>query len=204
MSTVSSTDKKTGSSSKSEQTSDNKTEQPPQYSETTTTTPPATETPKALTLAQIIVGKWRGSVDMAPLLLEEGYVVEGTQMVFCDIEFTSGGVLYEKIDKESMKTVFTNMMTKVMNDYLIENNLTKDQFEVEEGKSYDEFLNELVQNMIDLVPQTIINTYKFEGNDLYVHEQYADDFEKMEYSFNGENQLTIDEEGQSITYTRIS
>ena len=51
----------------------------------TTSTTATTPTPK--TPAQLILGKWRGSADIAPLLAEQGYAVEGEQLVSCDMEF---------------------------------------------------------------------------------------------------------------------
>ncbi len=193
---TSSTDEKTESASNSSETTADETNNIPVSSEPITTTP--TKTPD-----QIIVGKWRGSVDMAPMFLEQGYAVEGAQMVSCDIEFTSGGVIYETIDRVSLNAVYTAVLTKVLNDSLTENNLTKEQFEASIGKTYDEYLNELVQIAMELVPKTIINAYKFEGNDLYVREPNDADFEKEEYSFIDENKLTIVESGEVITYTRI-
>ena len=136
--------------------------------------------------------------------MEQGYYVEGEQVVFYDLEFTSGGILYETIDRESLKTVYTNLYVQMLNESLKENNLTKEQFETEIGMTYDEYLNELVQMTIDLIPQTSISAYKFIDEDLYVREQNDADFEKEEYSFSGENTLTLVESGISITYTRIS
>lgn len=195
---TSSTDNKTESSSKSSESSSVSTNKTPTSSDSTTTTPTTPKTP-----AQIIVGKWRGSLDMAPLFSEQGYPMEGTQIVSCDIEFTSNGIVYEIIDRESAKTLYTNLFTQVVNDMLTENNLTKEQFEASAGKTYDDYLNELVQSAMELIPQTFISAYKFEGNDLYVREQNDADFVKREYSFNGENKLAIVESGVSITYTRI-
>ena len=155
------------------------------------------------TPAQIIVGKWRGSVDMAPMFSEQGYAVDGVQMVSCDVEFTANGVVYEVIDRASLKAVYTNVLTKALDASMEENNLTKEQLEASIGKTYDQYLTELVQVTMEMVPQTIISAYKFEGNDLYVREQNDADFEKESYSFSGENKLTIVESGTSVTYTRI-
>ena len=166
---------------------------------TTTSTTPTPKTP-----AQLILGKWRGSADIAPLLVEQGHAVEGEQLVSCDMEFASGGVLYTTIDRESLKKAYTNVFTSVLNAELEKNNLTKEDFEANAGKTFDEYLNELVQFGMQIVPKTIINAYKFVGNDLYVRDQEDDDFEKEEYSFSGENKLTILDGGRHITYTRIS
>lgn len=196
----SSSDNKIESSPEKSEVSNNKTSDTPVPSNPTT--PSIVEQVKAP--YQLIIGKWHGNVDMAPMFLEQGYAVEGTQMVSCDIEFTSNGVIYETIDRDSLKTAYTNVFTSVLNSSLTENNLTKEQFESSIGKTYDEYLNELVQTAMNLVPQTIISSYKFEENSLYVREQNDTDFEKEEYSFNGENKLTIVESGVSVTYTRIS
>lgn len=168
----------------------------------TTSTTATTPTPK--TPAQLILGKWRGSADIAPLLAEQGYAVEGEQLVSCDMEFASGGVLYATIDRESLKKAYTNIFTSVLNAELEKNNLTKEEFEANAGKTFDEYLNELVQFGMQIVPKTSISAYKFVGNDLYVRDQNDEDFEKEEYSFSGENKLTILDGGTHITYTRIS
>ena len=141
---------------------------------------------------------------MAPMFSEEGYHMDGEQMVSCDVEFTSGGVVYETIDRVSLQTVYVNFFTLWIDNMLSENNLTKGQFESSIGMTCDEYLNQLVQVAMESVPQTIIMAYKFEGEDLYVREQNDADFKKQEYSFSGENKLTMVEEGQAVTYTRIS
>ncbi len=219
ISTTSSTEKETESSSESDMPStssvDTTKESTPKSSKPTSTTTkkitttskPTTATPTTTapkkTPAQIIVGTWHGSVDVAPLFSQQGYEVEGVQMVSCEMEFTAGGVIYERIDRTSLKTVYTNLFTKLLNDTLTQNNLTKEQFETSIGKTCDQYLSELVQTAMDIVPQSFISAYKFEGDALYVREQNDADFEKEEYSFSGENKLTIVDSGVSVTYTRI-
>ncbi len=175
------------------------TSKAPSSSKTSTTSSAAQKTPD-----KIIIGKWRGSVDMAPMLREEGMVVEGEQLVSCDIEFTSNGVIYEKINRDNLKTVYKNVYEKALNDTLLENGLTEQEFELSIGMTYDEYLAELVNTTIELIPKTIISSYKFNGNDLYIRDSEDDDFEKEEYRFNGENKLIFVDDGVSITYTRIS
>lgn len=160
--------------------------------------------PVKKTPAQLIVGKWCGSLDMASMLSEQGMSVDSGQIVSCDMEFTSGEAVYEVIDRNSLKTVYTNVFTKVLNDTLAENNLTKEQYEAGVGMSYDEYLAQLTQTAMDMIPKTIISTYKFKGDDLYIREQDDEDFKKVQYSFNGDNKLTLIEDGISVTYTRIS
>lgn len=176
---------------------------PSNSSKPTASSKPQTSTPEK-TPAQKIVGKWRGSVDMAPLLSEQGIAVEGEQIVSCDVEYTSGGVIYEVIDRTSLKAAYTNIFNKVLNDTLTQQNLTKEQFESQMGITFEEYLAQTVQMSMDMVPQTVMSTYKFEGNELYIRDQDDTDFVKTQYSFNGENKLTIVEEGVSITYTRIA
>ena len=171
---------------------------------TTTTTKPTTTTVAPKTSAQLIVGKWRGSANMAPMLVAQGYNVSGEQLVSCDIEFTTNGVLYEVIDRTSLQTVYANVFTQVLDSEMKKNNLTKEQFETAIGMTYDNYITQLVQAAMDMVPKTIINAYEFRGNDLYVRDQDSDDFEKQTYSFsNNNNKLTIVEDGTDITYTRI-
>ncbi|MBE6730016.1 MAG: hypothetical protein E7568_07320 [Ruminococcaceae bacterium] len=155
------------------------------------------------TSAQLIIGKWRGSINMAPIFAEMGYEVDGAQIVSCDIEFTSGDILYEIIDRTSLKEVYTKFITKVFDDTLTEQGLTKEQFETTSGMTYDEYLSELIKISMDSVPKTIICAYKFAGDDLYIRSQSDADFIKTEYSFNGQNSLTLSEGGTPITYARI-
>lgn len=197
-----SVDKKAETPSKSSKPSsvaNNNISSKPIKPDTTTSTTPTPKTP-----AQLILGKWRGSADIASLLAEQGYTVEGEQIVSCDMEFASGGVLYAIIDRTSLKNAYTNIFTDILNAELEKNNLTKEEFEANAGKTFDEYLNELVQLGMQYVPKTIISAYKFVGNDLYVRDQEDEDFEKEEYSFSGENKLTVLDNGAYITYTRIS
>lgn len=175
----------------------------PSTSSKTASSKPVTSSAPEKTPAQKIVGKWRGSIDIAPLLAEEDMIVEGEQLVSCDVEYAAGGVLYEVIDRTSLKTVYTNVLNKSLNDTLVQQNLTRQEFEAQLGKTCEEFIEETIQSVMDLIPQTIISAYKFEGNDLYVRDQDDTDFVKTQYSFSGENKLTITEDGVSITYTRI-
>ena len=206
---ISSTDSNTESSQKDSASSEDKPNKAPEASAPVITPPkadpsePAIST-KPITAEMMIRGKWRGSVDMAPMLTEIGYELEGEQMVFCDVEFASGGVINEVIDRASLKTVYTNVVTKALSDEMAKNNITKEQLEEAIGMTYEEYLNEAVQMAMDYIPQTIVSAYKFEGDVLYVREQEDTDFKKQEYSFDGENKLTMVEDGMSITYTRIS
>lgn len=176
----------------------------PSTSSKTASSKPVTSSAPEKTPAQKIVGKWRGSVDMAPLLAEQGIAVEGEQIVSCDVEYTAGGVIYEVIDRTKLKTTFTNIFNKVLTDSLAKDNMTKEQFESQAKMTFEEYLAQTVQVSMDMVPQTVMSTYKFEGNELYVRDQDDTDFVKTQYSFSGENKLTIVEEGVSITYTRIA
>jgi len=175
----------------------------PSTSSKTASSKPVTSSAPEKTPAQKIVGKWRGSVDMASLLAEEGMIVDGEQFVTCDVEYTAGGVRYEVIDRISLKTVYTNVFNKALDDSLAQQNLTRQEFEAQLGKTCEEFMEENLKTAMDLIPQTIISAYKFEENDLYVRDQDDTDFVKTQYSFSGENKLTITEDGVSITYTRI-
>ncbi len=172
-------------------------------SKNTQSSKPQTSSATEKTPAQKIVGKWRANIDMAPLLVEQGIAVEGEQIVSCDVEYTSGGVIYEVIDRTSLKAAYTNIFNKMINDTLTQQNLTKEQFESQMGMTIEEYLAQTVQMSMDMVPQTIISAYKFEGNDLYIRDQDDTDFVKIQYSFSGENKLTIVEDGISVTYTRI-
>ena len=153
--------------------------------------------------SELIVGKWHGSVDMAPMFAKEGYAVDGEMMVSCDIEFTKDGVIYETVDRASLKTAFTALLDKALKDEMTKNGITLEQFEASVGKSYDQYLSEYVQVAMDLFPQTITSEYRFVWDDLYVRGQDDADFVKKEYDFNGENELTLLEDGVAITYTRI-
>ena len=195
--TINSTTTTTKKSAKKTTKANKKTTTKPITVTTTTTTQPQ-KTP-----AQLIVGSWRGNMDVTELLLDEGYPVQDTLMVSCDIEFTEGGVMYETINRDSLKTVYTDLMIELMDDLLAEDNITKEEFESVLGVPYDEYITEMVEMAMEMIPQTIISAYKFEGEDLYVRKQDDTDFENKEYFFNGENELTIVESGISVTYTRI-
>lgn len=175
---------------------------PATSSKTTSSSTPQTSTAEK-TPAQIILGKWRGSIDIAALLAEEDMIVEGEHIVSCDVEYISGGVIYEVIDRTSLKAAYTNIFNQMINDTLTQQNLTKEQFETQAGMTIEEYLAQTVQLAMDMVPTTVISTYKFEGNDLYIRDQDDTDYVKTQYSFNGENKLTIVEDGVSVTYTRI-
>lgn len=196
-----------GTNTESSNTQSGTTDKTPTPSQPTTESTPSTTTPTTpaqKTAKELIVGKWRGSADMAPMFSEMmGYDIEESLLVSCDIEYTSNGNVYEVIDRTSLKTAYTKIITEMLNATMAENNLTKADFEASIGQTFDEYVNSIVQMAIDTVPQTITGTYKFEGNDLYARAQGATDFEKFEYRFNGENELIVVEGGVPITYTRI-
>ncbi len=171
-------------------------------SETTSSTSAPVAAPK--TPAQLIVGKWRTSMDMAPAFAEQGLAVDGQLMVSCDIEFTKNGVLYEVIDRTTLKAAYTRVFTKMLNDSLAAEGITKGQFETDHGITFDEYVAQMTQAALDSVPQTLICAYEFRGNDLYVREQSDADFEKETYAFDGNNKLTLTEGGTAVTYTRIA
>lgn len=140
---------------------------------------------------------------MAPMFAQQGCTVDGVRLVSHDIEFATNGVLYQTFDRTSLKAAYTTLFTKMVNNTMAENELTKEQFEASIGKTYEQYITEMVQSTMDLVPQTIISAYKFIGNDLYIREQNDADFEKETYSFSGENKFNLVESGTTVTYTRI-
>ena len=185
----------------------------------TSTTPPTSETtpvnstpsqttstpaPTPKTAKELIVGKWQGSVDMAPMFSEEmGFEFKGPATVWCDMEFTSGGVVYEIINRVSLTEAYFNVYSEWLNNSLTEEGLTKEQFETGAGMSFDEYVNTLVEASMEIVPLTATHSYKFEGNDLYIRQQGKSDFEKAEYSFDGDDKLILNQDGVDILYTRI-
>ena len=171
----------------------------------TSTTPPTSETtPVQKTAKELVVGKWQGSVDMAPLFSEEmGFEFKGPATVWCDMEFTSGGVVYEIINRVSLTEAYFNVYSEWLNNSLTKEGLTKEQFETSAGMSFDEYVNTLVEASMKIVPLTATHSYKFEGNDLYICEQDKYDFEKAEYSFDGDDKLILNQDGVDILYTRI-
>lgn len=158
---------------------------------------------KPKTPAQLIVGKWRTTMDIAPKLAEAGLAVEGKLMVTCDLEFTKNGVVYEVINRNSLKSAYTTLFSKLIKDSLEQENITETQFQAEYGQTVDEYVAAMVQEAMNAVPQTIISTYKFQGNDLYTRGQDDTDFQKETYSFNGDNKLTLNDGGMNVTYTRL-
>ena len=179
----------------------------------TSTTPPTSETtpttsstpaPTQKTAKELIVGKWRGSTDMAPMFSEEmGFEFKGPATVWCDMEFTSGGVVYEIINRVSLTEAYFNVYSEWLNNSLTEEGLTKEQFETGAGMSFDEYINTLVEASMQIVPLTATHSYKFEGNDLYILQQGESNFEKAEYSFDGDDKLILNQDGVDILYTRI-
>ena len=172
---------------------------------TSSSTPSQTTQSKPKTAAELIVGKWRGSYDMVPLLKEMGYgTIEGTAIVSCDVEFTTNGIFYENIDRQSAETAYRKVFIQMLNESIVNEGMTKEEFEATLGATLEEYVDALVEAVMASLPQTIINAYKFEGDDLYVRTQDDTDFVKNGYKFNGENSVTLtDELGESISYTRI-
>lgn len=174
----------------------------PSISEPTPTTS-STPAPTQKTAKELIVGKWQGSLDMAPMFSEEmGFEFKGPATVWCDMEFTSGGVVYEIINRVSLTEAYFNVYSEWLNNSLTEEGLTKEQFETGAGMSFDEYINTLVEASMKIVPLTATHSYKFEGNDLYILQQGESNFEKTEYSFDGDDKLILNQDGVNVTYTR--
>ncbi len=197
---VTSSDTNTSSSNTPSDTTD---KTPTPSKPTTTESTPTTTTPPK-TAAELIVGKWRGSIDMAPMFSEEmGFEFKGPATVWCDMEFTSGGAIYEIINRVSLEGAYFNVYTEWLNNTITTQGLTIEQFEIGAGMSFDEYVNTLVEASMKLVPLTATHSYKFEGSDLYILQQGEADFEKTEYSFDGDDKLILNQDGVNVTYTRI-
>lgn len=153
--------------------------------------------------AELIIGKWRGSVDMATLIEDLGMESDEELIVSADIEFTTDGKYNATIDKASFKTALASFADSAFKKSMKEEGLSIEEFETAINMSYDEYLESFIETLVESLPETITSEYKFEGDDIYVREADDDDFEKEEYHFNGEDELVLVEDGTSVTYKRI-
>lgn len=219
--TTSSVDSNVDTSSKDEDkpvsssSSDNESSKPsvgttPSTPITSTPTPstptpsaPTPSTPAQKTAKELIVGKWRGAVDMAPMFSEEmGFEFKGDATVWCDMEFTSDGAIYEIVNRVSLKEAYFNVYTEWVNNLIATQGLTIEQFEASAGMSFDEYINALVETSMQMVPISATHSYKFEGSNLYILQQGKANFENTEYSFEGDDKLILNQDGINVTYNR--
>ena len=204
--TNSSVDSNVDTSSKDEDkpvsssSSDNESSKP---SVDTTPSTPTPSAPAQKTEKELIVGKWRGAVDMAPMFSEEmGFEFKGDATVWYDMEFTSDGTIYEIVNRVSLKEAYFNVYTEWVNNRIATKGLTIEQFEADAGMSFDEYVNALVETSMQMVPISATHSYKFEGSNLYILQQGEANFENTEYSFDGDDKLILNQDGINVTYNR--
>lgn len=182
----------------------------------TSTTPPTSETTSSSSSSygeiiiekwrddELIIGKWRGEYDLAPMLSEIGFgTIEGTAIVACDIEFTADGKLYKTLDIASAEIAYRNIFTQDFNMSVTNAGVTLEEYEATLGFTREEYVDEMVKFFIKSIPETTTNKYKFEIFTLYTRSEGETEFVNVGHYFTDENTLTLTEEGVTITYTRI-
>lgn len=151
---------------------------------------------------QIIIGRWTGSLDISPVLEDSNIFLEGEQIVSCVIEFTTNGTLIESIDKTSYHTILRKALLKSINNELAANQITKEDFEADLGMTIEEYIEQVINATASNL--NMVSTYKFVGDELYVKEEGQSNFVQVNYTLNGENKLTIIDEGIKVDYTRVN
>ena len=151
---------------------------------------------------QIIIGRWTGSLDISPVLEDSNIFLEGEQIVSCVIEFTTNGTLIESIDKTSYHTILRKALLKSINNELAANQISKEDFEADLGMTIEEYIEQVINATASNL--NMVSTYKFVGDELYVKEEGQSNFVQVNYTLNGENKLTIIDEGIKVDYTRVN
>ncbi len=150
---------------------------------------------------ELIVGKWTAKTDISQDLINEGYEVDGQVLITLVTEFTAGGTLIERADKNQMSTVMRNVLNQAINKYIAQENITIEQYEEQViGMKVNEYIEEVVALMQSMYTYT--TEYKFEGDTLLVGEPGS--MAETNYNFITDNKLEISTDSEEIIYTRIS
>lgn len=159
--------------------------------------------------------EWYKSMDVAPFLLEEGIEVEGEIMVdYCVIfEWPDYYSNYDPtiklvIDKQSLTNAIVKIYTDMINDYLTENNFTREDLLEMLGATLDSYIEYFIQEeakaAVEKMNLTIKSAgYSFVAGVLYI-KNYGDEYYRVVEHFYDEekDQLTLTDGGATIVLNR--
>lgn len=175
---------------------------------TPTTTTPTPSTPekepeqeKPKTAKELIIGKWKGKYDFAPSLQAEGYSVEGPCNVDYIIEFTSSGSTVHTVNMATLLQVMRPVLEEEMKAEIANNGMTVEQFEAEVGMTFTEYVDAVL--LMYSEDMNMVGSYKFDGDVLSMKDEGETEYTVSEYKFDGENTVSITDDGETIIFTRM-
>ena len=157
--------------------------------------------PVKKTPAELIVGKWTAKNDISSALADAGLQISEPLEITLYTEFTAGGSLIEKADKEQMSSAMRVVFDKATRDALAEENKTIEEFEAAIGMTFDEYIDEMVNSFQD--SYTVIGEYEFDDDILLVKFDRDKDFIETNYEFIDNNTLKITTDSEETIYTRV-
>ncbi len=161
------------------------------------TPPPA---PAKKTPAELVIGKWTATSDIAPVLIESGINVEAPLNITLNTEFTTSGTIIETVDKQQMHNILFVACKQAILEELTAQGKTQTDFEAEQGRTLDELINEYIAQYDNMF--TFIAQYRFENETLLV--KFDDNpFVETTYKFTDDDTLTITTDSEETTYTRV-
>ncbi len=174
-------------------------------SETKKPTPsstPATTKPAEKTLAEILVGKWKGSLDISSSLADMGLETADGVNVDCSAEFKTDGTFTETVDSTSYRNALVTVFTLSLEKSMQENNLTRPQLEEQLGMTISEYTDLTVDSILESIPLSTNRKYKVENKKLYVAQLGTENYKNVTCNLINNDKFQFEEDA-SILYTRI-
>lgn len=176
-------------------------ESKPEDNKQDVSTPDPDPKPVKKTAKELIIGKWTAKSDIAADLVDAGFNIGGPLEITLNLEFTSSGTLIEKADKNQMSSALRTVLNQAIQDSLVENNLSEEDFEIQIGMTIDEYIETIVTAFQN--SYTVTAEYKFADDILLVKFEEDTSFTETNYQFINDNTLKITTDSNETIYTRV-
>lgn len=169
---------------------------------TPTPEPDPEPTPEQKTDAELLIGKWATTVDMAKGVRDAGFTIDGAADITTTYEFTASNTVIIKIDEEQFRVsgrpVIEQMLTQMVAQQY---NMTLEEFAAQNDMTSEELVTITVEATIDSASD--ISEYTLNKNGIYIKDSSTGQYALYTYEFKSEDELILTYEGEPATFTRV-
>lgn len=170
---------------------------------TPTPEPEPDPTPMQKTDAELLIGKWATTVNMAKDLREAGFTIDTEAYITTTYEFTPSSTVVIKIDEEQFRADGRPMVKQMLTQMVAElHQITLEEFAAQSGMTVDEVVDVTVEATIESASD--VSEYILNKNGIYIKDSTTDQYGLYLYEFKEEDKLVLTYEGVSRTFTRVS
>ena len=159
-------------------------------------------TPEQKTDAELLIGKWVSTVDMAEGLKESGFEITETAIVSMTYEFTASNTVVTKLDEDKFRTVVRPAIEQMVTQIITtQYQMTVEEFEAESGMTFADLVTITIESAIEAASE--ISEYKLDKNGIYIKDTATGQYDLYTYEFKSDDELILTYDNIPKTFTRV-